>query len=108
MDINIKNIFEDIPKDLSNELFEDILRSKNFRIERIVSKGHRSPEGFWYDQEQNEWVILLKGSAGLRFENEDKIIELTAGDYINIPSHVKHRVEWTDLDQEAIWLAIYY
>jgi len=103
-----KNLFADIPKDLSNELFETLLQTPSFRIERIVSNGHCSPEGFWYDQDDNEWVILLKGSAVLRFENDDESIALKSGDYIHIDKHQRHRVEWTDPEEETIWLAIHY
>jgi len=77
-------------------------------IERIVSYGHRSPDGFWYDQEESEWVIVLKGSAILRFEDESEGITMNPGDFIDIKKHQRHRVEWTDPDQETIWLAVHY
>jgi len=77
-------------------------------VERIVSHGHCSPDGFWYDQDENEWVILLKGSAGLRFEDQDSVLVLNPGDYLHINGHQRHRVEWTDPKQETIWLAVYY
>ena len=104
----IKNLFADIPKNLSDELFETLLQTSSFRIERIVSNGHCSPKGFWYDQDDNEWVILLKGRAVLRFENDDESITLKSGDYTHIDKHLRHRVEWTDPEQETIWLAIHY
>jgi len=75
---------------------------------RIVSKGQSSPEGFWYDQDENEWLILLRGSAGLLFEGNDNIIELKPGDYINISANRKHRVEWTDGTTETVWIAVMY
>jgi cupin 2 domain-containing protein len=78
------------------------------RIERIVSKGHSSPESGWYDQEENEWVVVLKGAAKLRFEQDGKLVELDAGDYINIPARVRHRVEWTNPEMETVWLAFFY
>ena len=59
-------------------------------------------------KKKNEWVMVLKGSAGLRLENDKEIIKMMPGDYINIPAHCKHRVEWTDPDIETIWLAIHY
>ena len=74
----------------------------------IFSKGHASPENFWYDQAQNEWLIVLKGHARLRFAEEDQAVEMKRGDYINIPAHCKHRVEWTDPNEETIWLAVHY
>ena len=106
--MSIENIFENIPAKFPEEIFEHIITSRNFRIERIISKGHHSPGNFYYDQKENEWVILLKGKAKLKFEDNDKVIELNEGDYINIPSHQKHRVEWTDPQQESIWLAVFY
>jgi len=102
----IKNIFKNIPENLTEELLDVLIKNENIKVERIISKGHKSPAGFWYDQEQSELVLLLKGSAKLRFENE--LVELNSGDYINIPAHKKHRVDWTDHGTETIWLAIYY
>ena len=102
------SLFKDIPADLAEELFESICSTENVKIERIVSKGHSSPEGFWYDQDRNEFVLIVQGSAGLQIEGEDDIVTLNAGDYLNIGSHVRHRVEWTDPSCETIWLAVHY
>jgi len=104
----LKNLFADIPKDLSDELFETLLQTSGFRIERIVSRGHCSPINFWYDQDDNEWLILLKGSAVLRFEDQSKNITMNPGDYVNIEKHRRHRVELTDPNQETVWLAVHY
>ena len=106
--VDIQNIFSDIPDSLHDEFFQDIFNNENFRIERIISKGHSSNEGFWYDQEKNEWVILLKGCAKLLFQNDTEPVTLKPGDWINIHAHKKHRVEWTDPDTETIWLAVHY
>ena len=103
---DIQNIYSSIPHSIPQELFQDILITDTFEVKRIVSKGHASPKDFWYDQDKNEWVILLKGRAGLLFEGNNNIIELKPGDYINIPAHRKHRVEWTDPDIETVWLEI--
>ena len=106
----IRNIYENIPIDLPEE-FVDILVSKSdgeIRIERIVSRGHSSPSGYWYDQPRNEFVVLLKGSAGLRFEGGKDTVVMRPGDWINIPAHGKHRVEWTDPNQDTVWLAVHY
>jgi cupin 2 domain-containing protein len=108
MTLTKKHFFADIPDELKEELIETILHTYNFRIERIVSKGHRSKEGFWYDQSENEWVILLKGGATLCFENQSQAINMNPGDYLHIEKHVRHRVEWTNPDEETIWLAVYY
>ena len=104
----IRNIFKNIPDHIPEELFQEILKTENIKIERIVSKGHSSPDNYIYDQEENEWVILLKGGAGLLFEGDANIVILKPGDYINIPSHTQHRVEWTDPDMATVWLAIHY
>lgn len=102
------NIFSDIPETIPEEIFETILTSKKITIERIISKGHRSEKGFWYNQEKNEWVILLNGAARICFENQEKPVCLNPGDYILIPAHCKHQVEWTDPDNTTIWLAIFF
>lgn len=101
------NIFHSVPENLQDELFEKLLQTNNLLIERIVSKGHTSPEEGWYDQDKNEWVIVLSGEAILAFEDEEEI-RLRPGGYINIPAHKKHRVKWTDPDTETIWLAVHY
>lgn len=100
------NLFIDVPRHLPDELFTTLLDDPNVRIERIVSHGHASPEGFWYDQDQHEWVVVLKGAARLRFE--DETIEMKPGDFIDIPVHTKHRVEWTTPDEPTLWLAVHY
>ena len=100
------NLFTNLPSDLPDELSTTLLEASNLRIERIVPHGHASPEGFWYDQDDHEWVVVLQGAA--RLQLEDKTIELRPGDYINLPAYTKHRVEWTTNDQPTIWLAIFY
>lgn len=105
--MNPKNILDSLPVDLKTEVFEDIVRSSQVRIERIVSKGHTSPESGWYDQDENEWVMVIEGRASLLFEN-GSTCDLAAGDYVNIPAHVKHKVIWTDPDRLTVWLAVFY
>jgi len=100
------NLFADLPADLPNELVQTLLFATSLRIERIVSHGHTSPDGFWYDQVQHEFVVLLKGAARLRFEDGE--VEMTPGSFLNIPAHRRHRVEWTDPHQPTIWLAVFY
>jgi len=102
------NFFSDIPHAIDGEVFDTILSSDRCDIERIISKGHKSPSDYWYDQERNEWVMVLKGAAKLKFKSSSKIIEMMPGDYLLIPAHCKHRVEWTDPDVETIWLAVHY
>jgi cupin 2 domain-containing protein len=101
------NLFEQIPADLPNEIAQTLLETPKVRIERIVSHGHASPEGFWYDQNQPEWVLVLKGAARLEFEGQEPF-DLRPGNFVNIPAHKRHRVEWTDPTQPTIWLAIHY
>ena len=104
--MTIPNLLHDLPLQLEDEAIEVLAQKEDVRIERIVSRGHTSPPGFWYDQEQAEFVTLLQGAARLLFE--DEVLELQPGDWVNIPPHRKHRVEWTDPDQTTIWLAMFY
>lgn len=107
MGINVKNIFSDLPLSEA-EVFESIIQKDNFKLERIISRGNSSAEGEWYDQSNDEWVLLLKGSAALQFEGEQELLLLQPGDYILIPAHKKHRVEWTDKTTETLWLAVHF
>ncbi|MCK9473814.1 cupin domain-containing protein [Sulfurimonas sp.] len=102
-----ENIFTNIPKPADKEFFEALLIKDGLKIERIVSYGHETPKHEWYDQKQNEWVILLKGEAIVSFLEEDEV-RLGAGDYINIPAHKKHRVSWTKPNEESVWLTVHY
>jgi cupin 2 domain-containing protein len=104
--IRIKNLFADLPREMPGEIVEEVLQRNSVRIERIVSKGQASPPGFWYDQETEEWILLVKGSASLRFEKGQEVT-LTPGDHLLIPPHLRHRVEWTDPETETIWLAVH-
>ena len=94
--------------DAQQERVTSLLEASYVRIERIVSMGQASPPGFWYDQPWAEWVVVLAGSAGLRFEGEAEVKVLSEGDYILIPARVKHRVEWTSKDHPTVWLAVHY
>ncbi len=103
----MNNLFESIPQNLTNEVFEQLIESDSVRIERIITKGHTSPKSGWYDQEQHEWVVLLKGNAVIAFDDKASVT-LRAGDYISIKAHEKHRVDWTDPEIETIWLAVHF
>jgi cupin 2 domain-containing protein len=105
--MSVNNIFKNISDSLPDEVFETIIKTEDIQIERIVSYGHITEKDKWYEQNKNEWVIILKGKASIRFENES-LHELNVGDYINIPAHIKHRVEWTEEDSKTIWLAVHY
>jgi cupin 2 domain-containing protein len=103
------NLFANLyDKENPEEFFEDLLSRPGFRVERIVSTGQASPEGFWYDQEMAEWVVLLSGKAEIQFSDEPESRTMIPGDWINISAHRRHRVNWTDSSQPSIWLAIYY
>jgi cupin 2 domain-containing protein len=104
----VRNLYRDIPAALPIESFEPLLQTGAFRLERIVSRGHATPEGEWYDEEQAEWVLLLQGSAGLRIEGRAEVIALEPGDYLSIPAHTRHRVEWTDPERDTVWLALHH
>jgi cupin 2 domain-containing protein len=100
------NLF-DLPNSLPNEeRFEPLLKNDRILIERIISTGQTTPGGEWYDQPRDEWVVLLQGEAKLGFE-DGSTIELQPGDYLLIPAHQKHRVEYTSTNPPCIWLAVH-
>lgn len=103
------NVFAALPAGVETmERIEKFIDHPAARIERIVSTGQASPEGFWYDQPQDEWVLLLSGSAGMRFADEMAVRELRPGDWLLIPAGCRHRVEWTDAGQPSVWLAVHF
>jgi cupin 2 domain-containing protein len=102
------NLFAGLPSDLRDERIDVLVRSGAVRLERIVSCGHATPPGDWYDQETNEWVVVLRGAAHLRFEDEPAPRALHPGDWIDIPAHRRHRVEWTAPGEPTVWLALTY
>ncbi len=89
------------------ERFDQLLSQEGVRIERIVSNGQSTPEGEWYDQDWDEWVIVISGRASIRYEGKDELCLLKAGDSLFLPAHCRHRVEWTDSEQPTIWLAVH-
>ncbi|OIO68119.1 MAG: phosphoribosylaminoimidazole carboxylase [Zetaproteobacteria bacterium CG12_big_fil_rev_8_21_14_0_65_55_1124] len=106
--MEISNVFDAIPANLPEEITQTLLDADGIRIERIVSTGQASPLGFWYDQPEHEWVLLLAGSAGLEIAGEDGIRSFMAGDFLLLPAHQKHRVAWTDAETDTVWLAIFF
>lgn len=104
------NLFASIPDALPEELVTVLAESDSVKIERIVSDGCASPEGFWYDQEQHEWVLLVSGSAILAVEKDGRVeqVELKPGDYLLLPAHQRHRVEATSPTEKTIWLAVFF
>ncbi len=108
MNVDSGNLFADVPDHPPEEQFTPLLRTANVEIERIVSRGQAGPADGWYDQPRSEWVLVVSGTAGLLFEGEAAPRHLTAGDYVHIPAHTRHRVTWTDPAQPTVWLAIHY
>ena len=104
MDLTVKNLFADVPAPTSGERFATLFDNGATKIERILSHSHASPQGFWYDQADDEWVIVLRGSATLEFAGGE-VVKLNSGDYLTIPRHVRHRVARTS--EETIWLAVH-
>ena len=100
------NLFSELPGSLPEELIEKLVDTPQVRIERIVSTGHASLPGFWYDQAENEWVVVLRGEAVLAFENEEIILK--PGDYVLISAHRKHRVVSTAPAETTVWLAVFF
>jgi cupin 2 domain-containing protein len=102
------NLLAHLPTRLADEALEVLAETSNVRIERIVSLGHASPEGVWYDQPQTEFVVLITGEAHVEFEGESQPRELKPGDYLAIPAHCRHRVAWTTSDEPSVWLAVHF
>ena len=103
----MKNLLQNLPTDLPQELVETLLRTESVHIERIVSRGHTSPRAGWYDQECNEFVLLVQGAARLAFE-DGRDVSMGPGDWVVIAARQKHRVSWTDPERDSVWLAVHY
>jgi len=104
----IANVFHALPGPGAGEAFDELLVRNGLKIERIVSHGHASPPGFWYDQPQGEWLVVVAGAAGVRFEDEPDARTLVPGDCLDIAAHRRHRVEWTHSSAPTIWIAVHY
>jgi cupin 2 domain-containing protein len=102
------NLFADLPDAAAGEVAQRVAAHRGVRVERIVSRGQASPPGFWYDQEEGEWILLLAGGARLRFEDEAEARLLGPGDCLDIAPHRRHRVEWTAPGIPTVWLAVFY
>ena len=103
----VRNMLGGLPPPDSDEAIETLLRGDGIRVERIVSYGHASPAGFWYDQAEAEWVVVMRGRARLAIENEADDRELGPGDSVFLPAHCRHRVNWTQPGEPTVWLAIF-
>lgn len=101
------NLFASLPDAREQEAIDNLLARPGCRIERIVSRGQRSAEGFWYDQDEDEWVLLLAGAARLEICGESGEMHLSPGDHVFLPAGLRHRVNWTSTDPATIWLAVF-
>jgi cupin 2 domain-containing protein len=101
------NLLRDLPAAGAGEIIERLAGNAAVRIERIVSRGEVSPAGFWYDQDEAEFVLLVSGAARLCFA-DGETLALGPGDWVDIAPHRRHRVDWTDPDQPTVWLAVFY
>lgn len=106
--MDLRNLAADLPARVPNEIFEPLLAGREFRLERIISTGQATPEGTWFDQDQDEWVLLLAGAARLKFEGDAYDVALKPGDALLIPAHRRHRVEWTEAKPATVWLALHF
>ena len=101
------SLVAELPAPAEDEHFQDLLSRSGVRIERIVSHGHASPEGFWYDQDDDEWVVVIEGDAELQIEGEPEPRQLTRGDWLYLPAHCRHRVARTAGERPTVWLAVH-
>lgn len=101
------NLFAELPDARTHESLDTFLARGGVTIQRIVSHGQATPDGEWYDQDTDEWVVVLRGAAGLEIEGESAIRELGTGDFVFLPARERHRVAWTSRDELTIWLAIH-
>jgi len=101
------NLFDNVPADLAEEQFTALIDENGLTLARIVSTGQTTPDGQWYDQPRDEWVLVLKGAARLSFEGEETLHDMGPGDHVLIPAHVRHRVEWTSDTEPTVWLVLH-
>ena len=104
----IGNLLADLPDVPSGEVFQPFVERDGIKIERIISHGQATPKGEWYDQEWDEWVLILSGQAHVLIEGETQPRELKCGDHLLLSAHCRHRVEWTPPDTTTIWLAVHF
>ncbi len=102
------NIFYDLPKIKEKEVFQPLFKDKKLKVERIVSMGQATKEGRWLRQKRNEWVLLLRGKAVLKFFGTEGLLKLKSGDYVFIPKNLRHRVEGSDPKKKSLWLALHF
>jgi cupin 2 domain-containing protein len=101
------NLFDAIPLSIEDELFTELIARDDCRLERIISRGQASPATGWYDQAEHEWVLIIEGEAEIVFD-DGEVVPMKRGDYLTIPAHTRHRVQWTTPERETVWLALHY
>jgi cupin 2 domain-containing protein len=101
------SLVRNLPDATEDERFEELSRAKSFQIERIISAGQVSPPGFWFDQPNEEWVLVVQGRAEISLLDPDETIHLSIGDWLMIEAHRKHRVEFTSREPLTIWLTVH-
>lgn len=106
--LTMDNLFSELPPSSEAEAFLELLSKPGFEIQRIVSYGDASSPGFWYDPPNGEWILLLRGEARIRFEDEAEPLAMKPGDYVDIAPHRRHRIDWTDPSVPTVWLAVHY
>lgn len=105
--MQLPNLLANLPTELAEEQFDSLFTGWKFRLERIVSTGQTTPRDEWYDKDEAEWVLLLKGEAELEFA-DDRRIRLLPGDQVQIPAHCRHRVSFTSKNEPTVWLALFF
>lgn len=103
-----QNIFNNLPSAIKSEHFTELLNTAGIKIETIISEGHVTPKNTWYDQQHDEWVLVLKGAARIKIKGCPKEVVLNIGDHLHLPAHTKHRVCWTHKSEQTLWLAIHF
>ena len=101
------DLFANLPDAAPDEQFESLLKRPGVRILRIVSTGQATPDGEWYDQDGDEWVVVLRGRAGVIIDGEAEPRELGPGEYLFLPARCRHRVAWTSPEEATVWLAVH-
>lgn len=99
---------DEAPVERGSERFDELVSAPGVRVERIVSLAAASPPGHWYDQETDEWVLVVSGAARLEQEEPPTVFDLVPGDWLRIPAGCRHRVSWTAEDEPTVWVAVHY
>ena len=103
----MSNLFANLPVETNDEVFTELLSRPGARIERIVSNGQSTPEDSPFNQDHDEWVLLLRGSASLWVDGDGEH-DLHPGDHMLIPARRTHRVTRTAKDEPTVWLAVHF